>query len=95
MPVHEFFFALDLSDEPHFDHMLALLSEAVLRYAGYDSRSAAAITSDLRAALAAGAGGSCRRCAVRFVGRLGMLHISISYAGGQTWETARELPTGS
>ena len=75
--------------------MLALLSEAVLRYAGYDSRSAAAVTSEVRTALAAGAGGGCQECVVRFIARLGKLQISVSYSGGPAWEMTRELPAGS
>jgi hypothetical protein len=91
----DFFFALDLSDEPHFDRMLALLSEAVLRHLGYDSVAAAALTKEVRAALDAGPAGSPRHCAVRFAAAFGTLRISVRYVGRPAWETTRQLPAMS
>ena len=95
MPDHDFFFALDLSDEVHFDRMLQQLAAAVLRHVGYDVGAVDAVTTEVRAALAAGPAAGNDRCDVRFRAAGGTLQISVAFAGGHTWETARPLPAGS
>jgi hypothetical protein len=96
VPDSDFFFALDLSDEPHFDRMLAALSDAVLRYVGYDAAVMVAMTAELRAALADGVKNGRARCDVRFLTSNGQLQITVAYAGGgPAWQTTRELPAGS
>jgi hypothetical protein len=96
VPDHDFLFALDLSDEPHFDRMLAALSDAVLRYVGYDAAATGAMTAELRRALAHGVKDGCARCDVRFRASDGRLQITVAYAGGgPNWETTRALPSGS
>ncbi len=92
MPDYDFLFALDLSDEPHFDGMLQDLAAVVLRHVGYEPPIVQAVTADVRAALAAGAAEAPGRCDVRFRARSGTLRISVAFAGGRTWETARALP---
>ena len=92
MADHDFLFALDLSDEPHFDRMLQELSRVVLRYVGFDAASADAVTRDVRTALASGAAEGRERCDVRFRAGDGSLRISVAFAGGRSWETARVLP---
>ena len=88
----DFFFALDLSDEPQFDHMLALLSESVLRHLGYDSASAVALTMEIRTALSAGTTAGRMACHVRFSAACGTLRLAVRYADGPAWETTRRLP---
>jgi len=95
VPDHDFLFALDLSDERHFDRMLQDLAGVVLRYVGFDSVTIEATTRDVRTALAAGAAGGTPQCDVRFRANGGTLRISVAFAGGRTWETARPLPAGS
>ena len=96
MPDHDFLFALDLSDEPHFDRMLAALSDAVLRYVGYDAAAMDAVTAELRTALADGVRNGRARCDVRFCASHGQLQITVAYAGGgPVWETTRTLPAES
>ena len=92
MADHDFLFALDLSDEPHFDRMLQELAAVVLRYVGFDAAIVDTMTGDVRAALASGAAESHSRCDVRFHAGGGTLRISVAFAGGRTWETARQLP---
>ena len=94
MSDHDFLFALDLSDEPHFDRMLQELSRVVLRYVGFDAASADAVTLDVRTALAHGVADGRARCDVRFRAAGGTLKISVEFVGGRTWETARALPPG-
>ena len=92
MTDHVFLFALDLSDEPHFDRMLQELSRVVLRYVGFDARIVDAVTHEVRAALATGVAEGRERCDVRFRADGGTLQISIVFAGGGSWEMARALP---
>ena len=94
MADHDFLFALDLSDEPHFDRMLQDLVAVVLRFVGFQAETIETVTADVRAALAGGAVEGAARCDVRFRAGGGTLRISVAFAGGRTWETARALPTG-
>lgn len=86
----DFLFALDLSDEPHFDRMLLELAGVVLRHVGYDAPSIAALTTEVRTALTTGAVGG--RCDVRFHVAEGALRIRVAFAGGRVWETTHDLP---
>ena len=95
MADHDFLFALDLSDEPHFDRMLQELARVVLRHFGYEAAVVETVTKDVQAALAAGAADASGRCDVRFRASSGALRISVAFAGGRTWEMARELPVRS
>jgi hypothetical protein len=97
MPVadQDFFFALDLSDEPHFDRMLSALSDTVLRFVGYDAPAVDAVTAQVKTALADGVSRGRERCDVRFRASDGKLQISVAYPGGPTWELTRALPAPS
>jgi hypothetical protein len=86
----DFVFALDLSDEPHFDRMLQDLAAVVLRYVGYDAAITAALTRDVRAALTAGAAEG--RCDVRFGVSDRTLRIRVAFAGGHVREITHDLP---
>jgi hypothetical protein len=95
VPDHDFLFALDLSDEPHFDRMLGDVAAAVLRYTGYDAASIDACTREIRAALASGVARGQSRCEMRFRASAGSMQISVTYDGGSTWRTTRPLPAES
>jgi hypothetical protein len=95
VPDHDFYFALDLSDEPHFDRMLATLSDTVLRFVGYAFESSVALTTELHDALKKGASDGHDRCDVRFTVGGGHIEIAIAYAGGMSWKVTRALPVGS
>lgn len=95
MSVHDFLFALDLSDEPHFDRMLQDLAALVLRSVGFDAAVIETVMQDVQAALATGADETNTRCDVRFRAGDGTLWISVAFAGGRTWETAHALPAGT
>lgn len=92
MPDHEFLFALELSDEPPFEGMLADVTSAVLSHVGYGQPAVEELGGVLRAALAAGHVRGHTRCDVRFRARSGELHISVAYEGGAEWRTTRPLP---
>lgn len=92
MADHEFLFALELSDEPHFEGMLAELTSAVLSYVGYGPPAVEELRGVLRAALAAGHSSGNTQCDVRFRALSGELQISVAYAGGAEWRTTRPLP---
>ena len=92
MADHEFIFALELSDEPHFDRMLSDLARTVLTYVGYSAVAADELRASIRGALAAGAAKGHHRCDVRFRAHAGELHIAVSYTGGVGWQTTRTLP---
>jgi hypothetical protein len=89
---HEFLFALELSDEPHFDAMVGELAGAVLAYVGYPKAAADELRGVLRRALSAGLANGNRRCDVRFNAHAGELQIVVAYAGGSEWRTTRPLP---
>jgi len=89
---HEFLFALELSDEPHFDAMLGELAGAVLAHVGYPKAAADELRGVLRGALSAGPVNGDRRCDVRFKAHAGELQIVVTYAGGAEWRTTRALP---
>jgi hypothetical protein len=89
---HDFLFALDLSDEPHFDVMLAELTGTVLAYVGYQPAAVDEMRGALRAALKDGLAKGRERCDVKFLAHGGELLITVAYAGGAEWRTTRPLP---
>lgn len=91
MPDHDFVFALDLSDEEHFDLLLQDVAVAVLRHVGYDAAAIEQVTGAVRTALR-GTADTSRRCTVRFHAYGGHLQIGVAYTGGDSWETTRPLP---
>ena len=92
MSDHDFLFALDLSDEPHFDTMLGELAGSVLKYVGYQPAAIDEVRAALAQALKAGASNGHRQCDVRFRAQSGELVITVAYAGGAEWHTTRALP---
>jgi hypothetical protein len=89
---HEFVFSLELSDEPHFDSMLADLTAAVLVYVGYQGPVIDELRDVLRQALATGSSNGQQRCDVQFRAHHGELQIAVAFAGGGEWRTTRALP---
>jgi hypothetical protein len=89
---HDFLFALELSDEAHFDSMLADLTSAVLVHVGYEAAAIDELRNVLRKALTSGASNGHSRCDVQFRAHAGQLHIAVVYAGGAEWRTTRALP---
>jgi hypothetical protein len=89
---HEFVFALQLSDEPHFDSMLTELAGAVLAHVGYQAAAVEELCSVLQGVLAKGLSNGHLRCDVQFSVRGGELQIVVAYAGGAEWRTTRALP---
>jgi len=95
VPDHDFFFALDLSDEPHFDRMLATLSDALFRFVGYDAASAGTLTTEVHKTLTDGAKAGHQRCDVSFKVGHGQIDITVAFAGGPSSTLSRALPVGS
>jgi hypothetical protein len=89
---HDFLFALDLSDEAHFDSMLGEVAGSVLKYVGYEPPAIEEIRGVLAQALSAGATNGQNHCDVRFRAHAGQLHITVSYAGRAEWRATRPLP---
>ena len=92
MSDHEFIFALDLSDELHFDSMLSDLTGTLLAYVGFTPAAAAELRTALRTALTDGRSNGRQRCDVKFQARSGQLLITVAYDGGAEWRTTRALP---
>ncbi len=92
MSEQEFFFALDLSDEPPFDQMVGDLALAVMRQIGYEPGVTGELTQVLHAALAQRVAGGERRCTVRFLAGGGQLQVIVDGGGGPEWRTTRPLP---
>ena len=92
MPDHDFLFALDLSDEAHFDAMLGDLAGSVLAYVGYTPAAVDELRGELRGALQAGQSNGNRQCDVRFTAKGGELLITVAYRGAGQWQTRRALP---
>jgi hypothetical protein len=96
--LHEFLFALTLSDEapsPHplnHDAMLVDVISAVLAYVGYVPETAVELTKALRGALAAGVARGARKANLAFRAHEGELAITIAYDDGAEWRTTRPLP---
>jgi hypothetical protein len=89
--VHEFVFALELSDGARFDAMLTDLAKAVLSAAGCPGESLVKLTAVLHQALTDAARGH-DRCDVRFQAHAGELRIGISCAGQPERRTTFTLP---
>jgi hypothetical protein len=89
---HEFLFALQLSDEPHFDAMIAELAGAVLVHVGYQAAAVDELRALLRSALASGLTNGELRCSVQFRAEGGELQIVVASPGGAEWRTSRALP---
>jgi len=89
----DFFFALDVSSDPEFDQMLAEVARTVLGQVGYAGSAVAALTAELRAALAGRVAEGKRRCEVRFRAEAGHLEIVVAGAGQAEWRTTWPLPT--
>jgi hypothetical protein len=94
----DFFFALEMSDEPEFGRMLGELVTAVLGHVGYTAPAIEELTTTLRGVLADGAANGWRRCDVRFQaraprpGQAGELQIVVARAGADEWRTTRPVP---
>jgi hypothetical protein len=89
--VHEFVFALELSDGARFDAMLTDLARAVLNAAGCSGEPLVKLTALLHQALSDAARGH-DRCDVRFQAHAGELRIAISCAGQPERRTTFTLP---
>ncbi len=92
MADHEFVFALQLSDEPHFDAMLAEVARTLLVHVGFNAAALDELRTVIRAALKSSAPVGQPRCDVNFHAHSGQLQITIVYAGGAEWRTSRPLP---
>ena len=92
MTDQRFLFALNISDNPEFDSMLADLAARVLADTGCAPLDAAQILKRLRATLEEAAGEGARGCAIRFQAEGRQLNIVVSYAGGREWRVTHALP---
>ncbi len=92
MAAHDFQFTLVLSDEPHFEPMLADLVGAVLQHVGYAPDAIAEVAAALRDERARGAAAGRHRCRVAFEARDGELRIGIAFDGAEERRIARRLP---
>jgi len=91
---HDFSFAVELSDDPHFDGMLAELSRAVCTHAGLPPDAVQELAGALHESLA-GSGARGHRCDVRFRVEAGALHVLVAFDGGGEWRMSRVLPAQS
>jgi hypothetical protein len=91
VPVHEFVFALELSDGARFEAMLTDLARAVLHATDCPPEAVPALTGSLRQALS-DAGRGRARCNMRFHAQGGELHIGISCAGQPERRSTFTLP---
>jgi hypothetical protein len=89
VPAADFFFALDLSDQSHFQRMMNDVIASIFRHAGLDAKAASELGDELRGALAKRGG---RRCDVTFEAHDGTLSISIVDGRGPDWRTTKALP---
>ena len=92
MAVPDFFFALDLSDQSHFERMMSDVISSVLRHSGFDAAAVKQIGDELRRALAEGVRRGGHRCDVKFESQDGTLSMSIAYDRGAEWKSSRALP---
>jgi hypothetical protein len=88
----DFFFTLDVSGDSTDDQMMADLARTVLGHVGYANSAIAALTGELRGALADRVAEGRRRCEVRFRAEAGQLEIVVSGAGRADWRTTWPLP---
>ncbi len=94
MSAPDFSFTLELSDDAHFEPMLAELAAAVCTHVGLQSEAAGELTASLRDALAKGARNGRSRCDVRFTAHAGTLDVVVQFAAGGDWRASRPLPAG-
>ena len=92
MSDHDFVFALELADDADSSRMVRELCTAVLGHVGYANSAIAALSGELRAALAERVADGKRRCEVRFRAEGGQLEIVVSGAGAADWRAAWPLP---
>jgi hypothetical protein len=92
VPPPDFFFALDLSDQSHFERMMNDVTASILRHAGFDAKAAADIADELRRALGDGVKRGGHHCDVTFQAIDGTLSMSIAFDHGAKWQAARPLP---
>jgi hypothetical protein len=90
----DFSFTLELSDEEHFEPMLAELTAAVGTHAGLPADATKELTAAVGAALSDGAAKGQSRCDVGFSATAGTLQIVVRFAGGGEWRASRTLPAG-
>jgi hypothetical protein len=88
----DFVFALDVSGAPDSDQMVADLARTVLGHVGYANSAAAALSAELRHALAERLSDPKRRCEIRFRAAAGQLEIVVGGAGRAEWRTTWPLP---
>jgi hypothetical protein len=91
LPDHEFFFALEMADDPDTRRMLGDLCAAVLGHVGYGASAIAELNRELHDAIVGSNHGG--RCDVRFVVGGGELQIVVARRGAAEWQTTRRLPT--
>jgi hypothetical protein len=91
---HDFFLALGLPHDVLFDSMLDAVAAAVLRHFGCEPEDVDSVTRAVRRALAARPHEG-EQCDVRFRAHGATLEITVSFAGGATWDTACSLPSRS
>lgn len=90
MSVHEFLFALELSDPARCDQMMDEVAATVFKHAGLSPADAGEALASLRSALANAAEAGSERCDVQFRAHAGELRIAVS-AAGREWHTRRRL----
>jgi hypothetical protein len=90
---HDFFFALDIADEPELDRMLAELASAVFGYVGYAPGASDDLAGVMRKALAERVAAGQRRCTVRFQSIDGQLQVVVAGGSQPEWRTSRPLPS--
>ena len=94
MSDQDFFFALDVSGEPTADQMLAELARTVLGHVGYASSAIAALTGELRGALAErGAPTASGAARSGSAPRRGSSKSSSPAPAAPDWRTTWPLPT--
>jgi len=91
----DFSFALECSDEPRYDSLLAELVGAVCAHVGLTADAFGQLRGDLRKALSDAAARGSAGCDVRFLFQRGSLEIVATFAGGGEWRTACALPAQS
>jgi hypothetical protein len=92
VPDQEFFFALEVADEPEFRRMIGEVMTVVLGHAGYAAPTIDELTGVVHGVLAQRTATGRRRCDVRFQAKAGELQIVVARAGAAEWRTSRPLP---
>lgn len=87
MSTRDFLFALQLSDEVPFDHMLGEVAVCVLGRVGCDEDASREVLALLHDALAEGVAEGLRQCEVQFNVHGGDLQIAVKFTGGRQWNT--------